>query len=90
MTITRNQMHAMLNHKDSPYIRCLGFLHLRFTAPPADLYDWFEPHLDDLETFSPGADKSKRMYVPGPVNGVHIRSAFVVPVYVVVAIICLE
>ena len=63
MQLTRNQMRTMLNHKDSPYIRCLGFLYLRYTTPPADLFNWYEMYLDDPEVFSPGADKSNEVYV---------------------------
>jgi pre-mRNA-splicing factor 38B len=63
MQVTRSQMCSMLNHKDSPYIRALGFLFLRYTAPPADLWEWYEPFLDDLQMFTPGADRSRQMYV---------------------------
>ena len=55
MGVTRNQMVAMLNHADSPYIRGVGFLFLRFTAPPKDLWTWYEPYIDDLEEFSADA-----------------------------------
>ena len=67
MNVTRNQMFALLNHKDSPYIRCLGFLHLRYTAPPEDLWDWMEPYLDDMEVFAPGADGVKTTCVAASV-----------------------
>ena len=39
----------MLNHVDSPYIRCIAFLYLRFATPPSDLWDWFRPYLQDEE-----------------------------------------
>ena len=39
----------MLDHVDSPYIRCIGFLYLRYAADPATLYSWFEPYLHDEE-----------------------------------------
>jgi pre-mRNA-splicing factor 38B len=42
-------MTLMLNHVDSPYIRCIGFLYLRYAADPATLWSWFEPHLHDEE-----------------------------------------
>ena len=63
MRLTRNQLRSMLNHADSVYIRCLGFLLLRYATPPAELYMWYEPYLDDLEVFSPGADSSVTVYV---------------------------
>lgn len=42
-------MTLMLDHVDSPYIRCIGFLYLRYAADPATLYSWFEPYLHDEE-----------------------------------------
>lgn len=29
------------------YIRCVGFLYLRFCAPPKDLWDWFFDYIDE-------------------------------------------
>ena len=40
---------VLLNHGDSPHIRLLGFLYLRYATPPAELWAWFAPHLDDEE-----------------------------------------
>ena len=39
----------MLNHVDSPYIRCIGFLYLRYAADPVTLWSWFEAYLHDEE-----------------------------------------
>ncbi|XP_065292838.1 pre-mRNA-splicing factor 38B isoform X2 [Dermacentor albipictus] len=49
LKLTRKQLVGLLNHCDSPYIRALGFMYIRFTQPPADLIDWYEPYLDDEE-----------------------------------------
>ncbi|KAL3762386.1 hypothetical protein ACHAW5_004703 [Stephanodiscus triporus] len=46
---TEKQMVLMLDHVDSPYIRCIGFLYLRYAAEPASLWPWFEPYLHDEE-----------------------------------------
>ena len=43
-------MSLMLDHVDSPYIRCIGFLYLRYAADPSTLWSWFEPYLHDVET----------------------------------------
>lgn len=40
----------MLDHVDSPYIRCIGFLYLRYAADPSTLWSWFEPYLYDEES----------------------------------------
>ena len=47
--VTREQMKVLLTHGDSPHIRLLGFLYLRYATPPAELWAWFAPHLDDEE-----------------------------------------
>lgn len=49
LKLTRKQLTGLMNHCDSPYIRALGFMYIRFTQPPADLVDWYEPYLDDEE-----------------------------------------
>lgn len=49
MRLTRKQVNNLINHADSPYIRGLGFMYIRFCQPPEDLYDWFKDFLDDAE-----------------------------------------
>jgi pre-mRNA-splicing factor 38B len=46
---TEKQMTTMLSHHDSPYIRCIGFLYLRFASSPHELYAWCQPFLYDEE-----------------------------------------
>lgn len=56
MKLTVKQMHGLLKHEDSPYIRCVGFLYLRYVADPKTLWGWFEPYVKDDEEFSPGSN----------------------------------
>lgn len=49
LRLTRKQVNGLLTHTDSPYIRALGFMYLRYTQPPGDLYDWYEEYLLDEE-----------------------------------------
>lgn len=49
LKLTRKQVMGLLNHGDSPYIRGLGFMYIRFTQPAADLFDWYEEYLQDEE-----------------------------------------
>lgn len=49
LRLTRKQVNGLINHTDSPFIRALGFMYLRYTQPPADLYDWYEDYLQDEE-----------------------------------------
>ncbi|GAV58451.1 PRP38 domain-containing protein/PRP38_assoc domain-containing protein [Cephalotus follicularis] len=55
MKLTVKQMHGLLKHQDSPYIRAIGFLYLRYAADPKTLWNWFEPYIKDEEEFSPGS-----------------------------------
>ncbi|KAK9124908.1 hypothetical protein Scep_013754 [Stephania cephalantha] len=56
MKLTVKQMHGLLKHSDSPYIRAVGFLYLRYVADPKTLWGWFEPYVKDDEEFSPGSN----------------------------------
>lgn len=61
MKLTLKQMNGLLGTSDCPNVRAIGFLYLRYTCPPADLYKWYEPYLEDPEVFAPGADNSVTM-----------------------------
>ncbi|GAB2224828.1 hypothetical protein Droror1_Dr00005605 [Drosera rotundifolia] len=56
MKLTVKQMQGLLKHPDSPYIRAIGFLYLRYAADPKTLWGWFEPYIKDDEEFSPGSN----------------------------------
>ncbi|OIW02636.1 hypothetical protein TanjilG_24087 [Lupinus angustifolius] len=56
MKLTVKQMHGLLKHPDSPYIRAVGFLYLRYIADPKTLWNWYEPYVKDDEEFSPGSN----------------------------------
>ncbi|VDK46088.1 unnamed protein product [Anisakis simplex] len=51
--LTRKQLVSMINNRDSPYIRGIGFMYIRFCQPPTDLWTWMEPYLDDEEQIDP-------------------------------------
>ena len=42
----------------------LGFMYLRYTQPPADLYDWYEDYLQDEEVIDvkAGGGQVSRLY----------------------------
>jgi len=50
----------MLDHKDSPYIRAIGFLFLRYCCNPRSLWEWFADYVQDTEKFSPSPTKFGR------------------------------
>jgi pre-mRNA-splicing factor 38B len=63
MKLTSKQMKGLLNTGDCPYVRAIGFLYLRYTYPPKDLYAWFEPYLEDPEEFCPSSDTTVTLTV---------------------------
>lgn len=58
MRLTKKQMVGLLNTDDCPFVRCIGFLYLRYSCPPKDLWSWYEPYLEDPEEFAPFSNKS--------------------------------
>lgn len=55
LKLTRKQVIGLIRHKDSPFIRGLGLMYIRYTLSPQDLWQWFEPYLDDEEEIDPKA-----------------------------------
>ncbi|CAG8556352.1 3169_t:CDS:2 [Diversispora eburnea] len=49
LRLTVKQINGLIEHSDSPHIRALGFMYLRYVCKPAHLWDWFENYLDDEE-----------------------------------------
>ncbi|EPB82678.1 hypothetical protein HMPREF1544_10581 [Mucor circinelloides 1006PhL] len=61
LRLTIKQIENMIDHVDSPYIRAIGFLYLRYVCAPAQLWDWFQYYLEDEEeiTISSGVNPTK-------------------------------
>ncbi|KAL1923997.1 uncharacterized protein VTP21DRAFT_7032 [Calcarisporiella thermophila] len=49
LRLTVKQVQGLLDHPDSPHIRGLGFLYLRYVCKPQNLWDWFSGYLNDEE-----------------------------------------
>ncbi|KAF9795508.1 hypothetical protein SFRURICE_004880 [Spodoptera frugiperda] len=56
LRLTRKQVNGLLQHSDSPYIRALGFMYIRYTQPPADLFDWLAEHNRQSSATKPAAN----------------------------------
>lgn len=61
LRLTRKQVNGLITHADSPYIRGLGFMYIRYTQDPKELWDWFEPYLDDEEEIDVKAGGGHKM-----------------------------
>ncbi|KAG2190581.1 hypothetical protein INT46_007155 [Mucor plumbeus] len=61
LRLTVKQIENMIDHVDSPYIRAVGFLYLRYVCAPAQLWDWFQYYLEDEEeiTITSGVNPTK-------------------------------
>lgn len=59
MKLTEKQIRDTCDHPDSPYIRAIGFLYLRYVADPKTLWDWFEEYFYDKEEIQPSGESGK-------------------------------
>jgi pre-mRNA-splicing factor 38B len=55
-------MKLLLDHVDSPYIRAIGFLYLRYAGDPKVVWKWMEPYLYDDEPLQVSASASKQKH----------------------------
>ena len=55
LKLTKKQVYTLLNHVDSPYIRAMGFMFIRYCQHPSNFWEWFEPYLEDDEEIDPKA-----------------------------------
>ncbi|KAI8614145.1 PRP38 family-domain-containing protein, partial [Chytriomyces sp. MP71] len=49
LKLTIKQIEGLIDNPDSPHIRAIGFLYLRYVCDPADLWSWFGDYLEDDE-----------------------------------------
>eukprot|EP01147_Barroeca_monosierra_P005309 gene5309-7081_t len=49
MRLTEADLDTLVTHKDSVYIRAIGFLYLRYTADADTLWTWYQDFIDDPE-----------------------------------------
>jgi len=47
MRPSAQQIQTIIDHPDSPYIRALGFIFLRYVCPPEHIWAWFEHYVTD-------------------------------------------
>ncbi|KAL3278751.1 hypothetical protein HHI36_016279 [Cryptolaemus montrouzieri] len=63
LKLTRKQLNGLITHCDSPYIRALGFMYVRYTLSPANLLEWYEPYLQDEEELDVKAGGGQTMTI---------------------------
>ena len=63
LKLTEKQLVQLIDHPDSPYIRGLGFMFIRYCQHPNTFWDWFEPYLEDDEEIDPKAGNLMLCYI---------------------------
>jgi len=63
MGLDGHNLKRLLEHAESPYIRCCGFLYVRFGLPHDQLLFWLSEYLIDDEEFKPTPDSDFKMSV---------------------------
>ncbi|GIL73149.1 hypothetical protein Vretimale_4747 [Volvox reticuliferus] len=61
LKLNPKQIKDMLDHRDSPYIRAVGFLYLRYVADPKTLWSWCALYVKDQEMFAPSGPEQKEV-----------------------------
>lgn len=59
------ELRALLDHSDSPYIRAVGFLYLRYVCNPRALWEWCGRYVRDPEEFTPSPGSLGRQVTVG-------------------------
>lgn len=63
LKLSKKQVYLLMDHGDSPYIRAMGFMYVRYMMDPATFWDWFEPYLSDEEEIDVKAGGGKNMTI---------------------------
>jgi pre-mRNA-splicing factor 38B len=69
MGIDSRQLRKLLENNDNPYIRCVGFLFVRFGLHPDRLWDWLGEYVLDDEELRPSKDSEWRTTIGEFVEG---------------------
>eukprot|EP00928_Gymnodinium_smaydae_P010235 TRINITY_DN13838_c0_g1_i1.p1 TRINITY_DN13838_c0_g1~~TRINITY_DN13838_c0_g1_i1.p1 ORF type:complete len:620 (-),score=142.12 TRINITY_DN13838_c0_g1_i1:140-1999(-) len=67
--LDKYQLKKLMEHQESPYIRCCGFLYVRFGLPHDQLLTYLQEYLLDDEELKPSPDSEWRTSVGEYVEG---------------------
>ena len=59
--LSERDVRSMMDHVDSPYIRCIGFLYARYVVQPRTMWALLKNYVHDEEEFTPSADGKRTM-----------------------------
>ena len=63
MKLTETQLRKMCDNQDSPYIRCAGFLYIRYGLAPVHCWEWMKDYFADDFAFPPGEDNDRTITI---------------------------
>jgi pre-mRNA-splicing factor 38B len=63
LKLTESQVKFLINKKEFPYLRCAGFLYIRFLIDPKDLWSRLSPYLFDQQSFYPILDQKNTITI---------------------------
>lgn len=56
MGLDSRRLQHLINSQESPFVRCVGFLFVRFALDPGQLWSWLGEYVLDEEEFHPAKD----------------------------------
>merc|ERR1711957_303532 len=80
MGIQAAQLRRLIDHMENPYVRCVGFLFIRFGLSPEALWGWLGEYLLDDEELRPTKDSEWRTTIGEFVEGPLIQDKYYVTV----------
>lgn len=69
MGLDGRQLRRLIDSQESPYIRCCGFLYVRYGLPHSELLSWLGEYVLDDEEFRPSPDSEWRTTIGEYVEG---------------------
>ena len=76
LRMTDHQLDLTLKHVDSPYIRAIGFMYLRYGGPPDQIISWIQPYLYDSEELTVEASGKQQKHNQATTMGQFVRDLF--------------
>ncbi|CAK0858986.1 unnamed protein product, partial [Prorocentrum cordatum] len=61
--LDRSRLQKLMDSQESPFIRCAGFLYVRFGLPHDQLLGWLGDYILDDEEFKPSAETDQRLTI---------------------------
>ena len=61
--LSDEQLKGLINNQESPYLKCAGFLYIRYLSEPNDLWNWYSNFILDDQEFLPTPDTTFKITI---------------------------